>query len=258
MAVSVSKAKAMPSWPAAMAASLGLHLAALLFAISEVPRRPSDPAIEVEVLPVPVEVPQALPWPEPDKTAHVAQGAGVEKRRGPATPRSARRPQRPATNVVSPTETAPAELAPVPEAVAPASADSVVVAKTEAAGPPAIPEGTSGSPSPGGTGLRIGSAKTVAPAVGDGLLAINPNDGRYQPTIPQPLRKPGASFLSRLKFCVTADGSVDKVTVVTSSEPAINDAILEKARLYRFNPYFDQGRPIPFCFYRQWYFKIQE
>lgn len=258
MAISVSKRKATPSWPAAMAASLGLHLAALLFAISGVPRRPSDPAIEVEVLPVPVEVPQALQMPGPDKTAQTAQSAGVEKRRGPATPRLASRPPRPTAKVVSHAEERPAELAPVPETVAPASADSVVIARTEAAGPAAVSEGPGRSPSPGGTGPRIGSTKTVAPAVGDGLLAINPNDGRYQPVIPQPLRKPGASFLSRLKFCVTADGSVDKVTVVTSSEPALNDAILEKARLYRFHPYFDQGRPIPFCFYRQLHFRIQE
>ncbi len=98
----------------------------------------------------------------------------------------------------------------------------------------------------------------MAPAVGDGLLAINPNDARYQPTIPQPLRKPGVSFLSRLKFCVSADGSVDKVTVLTSSEPTLDSAILEKARLYRFHPYLDQGRPIPFCFYREFRLSIRE
>jgi outer membrane biosynthesis protein TonB len=94
--------------------------------------------------------------------------------------------------------------------------------------------------------------------VGDGLLAMNPNDPHYKVSVPLPLNKPGASFLTRLKFCVSAEGAVDKVTVITSSEPTLDNAILEKARLYRFHPYLDQGRPIPFCFYREYRLSIQD
>jgi outer membrane biosynthesis protein TonB len=253
MATAVSKAKAIPRWPAAMATSLALHLAALFFAISEGPRRPSELMIEVDVLPVQVEAPAPVSA-ELEKVASAPRGADVvERRRGPATPRlAANRAPRPVANVVSHAEAQPAENAPEPEP-GPAQAESVIVAKA------AVPSGSGGpGPGPMRAGPRIGSPKTVAPAVGDGLLAINPNDGHYQPIVPQPLRKPGASFQTRLKFCVTADGSVDKVTVVTSSEPTLDNAILEKARLYRFHPYFDQGHPIPFCFYREFRLSIHE
>jgi outer membrane biosynthesis protein TonB len=254
MAMAVSKAKLIPRWPAAMATSLGLHLAVLLLAISEAPRRPKDPMIEVEVLPVRLEVPAPIPTPVlADPVPRGAEVAG--RRRGPVMSRLVVSRPRPVGNTAGNPEAPPAEHA--PEAAAapgPASAESVIVAKAAAA----PSEGAGPNPGPVVAGPRVGLPKTVAPAVGDGLLAINPNDPHYQPTIPQPLRKPGVSFLSRLKFCVASDGSVDKVTVVTSSDPALDNAILEKARLYRFHPYFDQGRPIPFCFYREYRLSIRE
>lgn len=252
MAMAVSKAKAIPPWPAAMATSLGLHLAALFFAISETPRHLSDPMIEVEVLPVRLEEP--APIPKPVLADPVPRGAEVVgRRRAPVMTRLVVSRPRPANNTAGNPESPPVEHAPEATAVpGPASAESAIVAKA------APSEGAGANPGPVVAGPRIGSPKTLAPAVGDGLLAINPNDPHYQPTIPQPLRKPGVSFLSRLKFCVATDGSVDKVTVVTSSEPALDNAILEKARLYRFHPYFDQGRPIPFCFYREYRLSIRE
>jgi hypothetical protein len=255
MAAAVSKAKPISRWPAALAMSLALHLAALFLAISEGPRRPSEPMIEVDVVPVYVEAPVPVSA-EADEAASTPRGADVVEKRRPAMPRLAvNRGPRPVANVVSRAEARQDENTPE---LAPGAtqAESVIVAK--AAAPVAPSEGLGPGPSSVPAGPRIGSPKTLAPAVGDGLLAINPNDGPYQFNIPQPLRKPGASFLSRLKFCVSADGSVDKITVVTSSEPAIDNAILEKARLYRFHPYFDQGRPIPFCFYREIRLSIRE
>jgi outer membrane biosynthesis protein TonB len=169
------------------------------------------------------------------------------------------RPARPTANLANRAEDSPAEHAIEPvTAPGPASAESVMVARATPAEGSGPGQGSGSNPGPVLAPPRFASPKTVAPAVGDGLLAINPNDLRYQPTIPQPLRKPGASFLLRLKFCVGSDGAVDKVTVVTSSEPALDQAILDKARLYRFHPYLDQGRPIPFCFYREYRFSIHE
>jgi len=162
---------------------------------------------------------------------------------------------RPATDVASPAETPTLEQAPLPAVTAEPgviAAPSVIVAKA------APSEGAGPGPDPAPAAPRIGAPKILAPAVGDGLLAINPNDPYFQPAIPQPWRKPGALFLTRLKFCVTAEGAVDKVTVITSSEPALDNAIVEKARLYRFHPYFDQGHPIPFCFYREYRLSIQK
>jgi outer membrane biosynthesis protein TonB len=259
MATAVSKAKVFSAWPTAMVTSLGLHLAAILFALSDAPRRPSDPMIEVDVVPVRVEVSPPVARHELNEVAPVPPGRAVQaKRRVPVMARLAVvRPARATPSVASHAEASPAQHAIEPvTAPGPASVESVIVAK--AAAVEGSGQGSVSNPGPGVTAARLGSPRTVAPAVGDGLLAIDPNDGRYQPTIPQPLRKPGASFLTRLKFCVGADGSVDKVTVVTSSEPTLDQAILDKARLYRFHPYLDQGRPIPFCFYREYRLSIHE
>ena len=247
--------KTISRWPAAMVASLGLHLAALLLALFNVATHPAEPMIEVDVLPVQVDLPPPVPQAEVAKSEPAQRDAYLvpSQRRVPRSPQGARsRLSRPATSlgdtaesesVVQTPETSPGQVS--------GHAEATVVAQ---AGP------STGADSPPSSALtrRGDSPKTLPPAVGDGLLAINPNDVPYQPNIPQPLRKPGASFLSRLKFCVTKDGFVDTVSVVTSSEPALDKAILEKARLYRFHPYYDQGRPIPFCFYREYRLSIQE
>jgi hypothetical protein len=176
----------------------------------------------------------------------------VGKRRGPVTAKLAiNRPLRPMSSVASNAEAPPIVQASEPAVAAgPTSAESVIMAKVAASQAAAGPGPVAGP--------RIGSPRFVGSAVGDGLLAINPNDLHYQPSIPQPLRRPGAKFRSQLKFCVAADGSVDKVTVMIPSEQTVDNAILEKARLYRFHPYFDQGHPIPFCFLREFRLSIQE
>jgi hypothetical protein len=248
MAEAVLKTNTLPRWPAALITSLGLHLAALIFAVSDAPRRLSDPMIEVEVRRVQVDLP-ATPSPGPTPSAP-AGGDVVARRRIPVTKlavsRTVRTPSA-ASHAESPASAPTAE----PVATEPAATDGVIVGKT------AAPQAAAPSPGPEAA-PRLGPPKTVAPAVGDGLLAINPNDPHYKVSVPLPLNKPGASFLTRLKFCVSAEGAVDKVTVITSSEPTLDSAILEKARLYRFHPYFDQGRPIPFCFYREYRLSIQD
>jgi hypothetical protein len=100
--------------------------------------------------------------------------------------------------------------------------------------------------------------RILPPAEGNGQLAIDPNEARYQPVIPSPLRKPGARFAPLVKLCVRTDGSVGKVTVVRSSDPAVDPAIVEKMRLFKFRPYLDQGRPIPFCFFREYVLSVEE
>jgi hypothetical protein len=99
--------------------------------------------------------------------------------------------------------------------------------------------------------------RIVPAAEGYGQLAINPNDSPYQPVIPPPLRKPGARFVFFLKLCVEKDGSVGKVTIVRSSDPAVDPAIVEKLKLFKFRPYLDHGRPIPFCFFREYKLSVE-
>jgi hypothetical protein len=98
----------------------------------------------------------------------------------------------------------------------------------------------------------------LPPAEGNGQLAIDPNEARYQPVIPAPLRKPGARFAPLVKLCVGKDGSVGDVTVMRPSDPTVDPAIVEKIRLFKFRPYLDHGRPIPFCFFREYRLSVEE
>jgi hypothetical protein len=100
--------------------------------------------------------------------------------------------------------------------------------------------------------------RILRPAEGDGQLAIDPNEARYQPAIPPPLRKPGARFAPLVKLCVREDGSVGDVTVTRPSDPAVDPEIVKKIRLFKFRPYLDHGRPIPFCFFREYRLSVEE
>jgi hypothetical protein len=112
---------------------------------------------------------------------------------------------------------------------------------------------------PAGHAGQAGTApRILAPAQGDGQLAIDPNEARYQPVIPPRLRRPGAKFAPLVKLCVKQDGSVGEVTVMRPSDPVVDPAIVEKIRLFKFRPYLDHGHPIPFCFYREYRLSVEE
>jgi hypothetical protein len=116
-----------------------------------------------------------------------------------------------------------------------------------------------GGAAPAAHGSEASTApRILAPAEGDGQLAIDPNEARYQPVIPPPLRKPGAKFAPLVKLCVRKDGAVGDVTVMRPSDPAVDPAIVEKLRLFKFRPYLDHGRPIPFCFFREYRLSVEE
>jgi hypothetical protein len=119
--------------------------------------------------------------------------------------------------------------------------------------------GPAGGVAPAAQGSEVNAApRILAPAQGNGQLAIDPNEARYQPVIPPPLRKPGAKFAPLVKLCVRKDGSVGDVTVMRPSDPAVDPAIVEKIRLFKFRPYLDHGRPIPFCFFREYRLSVEE
>jgi hypothetical protein len=119
--------------------------------------------------------------------------------------------------------------------------------------------GVAGGVAPAALGPETGSApRILPPAEGNGQLAIDPNESRYQPVIPAPLRKPGARFAPLVKLCVRKDGSVGDVTITRPSDPTVDPAIVEKIRLFKFRPYLDHGRPIPFCFFREYRLSVEE
>jgi hypothetical protein len=242
-------------WLKALVLSLSLHVAIIIYAATATrARREERPTAPVVVT---VMSEEALPVPPPAPATVAPARAAALGRAGKlaARLRSDRAVSRLAPQALAPS---PAEEAPVPAAAeAPSLQGDVVVQRASASASSGA--GLAGDVAPAAHGSETSSApRILAPAEGDGQLAINPNEAQYQPVIPPPLRKPGAKFAPLVKLCVRKDGSVGEVTVMRPSDPAVDPAIVEKLRLFKFRPYFDHGRPIPFCFFREYRLSVEE
>jgi hypothetical protein len=188
-------------WHTALAVSLSLHVAVVVYAVTASSTRRDQPAaapILVTVLPE-----QAAPLPPPVPAAAEATAAAPGHPGKPAVrPRSDRAANRPA----------PPPLAPPSIDKAPATAAAQAPTAVEAPslqGDVQVTSARAGS----GAGLAGGEAhaahepeanatlRILPPAQGNGQLAIDPNEARYQPVIPPPLRKPGARFAPLVKLC---------------------------------------------------------
>ena len=252
-------------WHTALAVSLSLHIAVVVYAVTAMSARRNDAAtVPIEVTVLPEAAPSLLP-PAPAGVVAAAATAAAPGRR-PRLDRVANRPA-PPPPAVADKWLAPAALAPT--AVAPAAVESHAAVESEglqgdlvvqaASAGARSGEGAAAGAAPRAHGPGLSTApRMLPPAEGNGQLAIDPNEARYQPVIPAPLRKPGARFAPLVKLCVGKDGSVGDVTVMRPSDPTVDPAIVEKIRLFKFRPYLDHGRPIPFCFFREYRLLIEE
>jgi protein TonB len=106
---------------------------------------------------------------------------------------------------------------------------------------------------PGGTGTTAASGppKFLPPNIG---LAqkVSGDD----PPFPPSLRKPGAVYHVLVKVCVTTSGSVDKVTIMKSTDSMLDSGVVDTLRSnWRFRPYMANAMPIPFCTIKDFEFK---
>ncbi len=240
-------------WPTALAVSLSLHIAVVVYAVTATrARREERPAVPVVVMVMSEEAPPLPPAAAAPVTAAPANAPGRPAKPRPRADRVA--------NQLAPPPPSPSsgDQAPAPAAaLAPSLQGDLVV---QAASAPAG-KGTAlaGGEAPPAHGPEASSApRILPPAEGDGQLAIDPNEAQFQPAIPARLRKPGAKFAPLVKLCVRKDGSVGDVTVMRPSDPAVDPAIVEKLRLFKFRPYLDHGRPIPFCFFREYRLSVEQ
>ena len=246
-------------WRTALAVSLCLHVAVVIYALTVSSVRRAEPAATPLVVTILPE--EAAPLPSHAPAPVVAVAESGRSATPPGRPRSDRAANRPAPRPLAPpsAEKSPAlATAPVPEVVQAASlqGDLLVPAASAPAGSSAGPAGVVVSAASGSEASA--APRILPPAEGNGQLAIDPNEARYQPAIPPRLRKPGARFAPLVKLCVRKDGSVGEVTVMRPSDPAVDPAIVEKIRLFKFRPYLDHGRPIPFCFFREYQLSVEE
>jgi protein TonB len=96
---------------------------------------------------------------------------------------------------------------------------------------------------PGGAGTKATPAKFLAPNVGEGQR-LSGDKG----IMPVPLRKPGAVYRLLVKVCVSAQGNVEKLTLMQASDPLANEEALRVLRTWRFRPFLVNGTPAPFCY----------
>jgi hypothetical protein len=88
---------------------------------------------------------------------------------------------------------------------------------------------------------------TAKPA-GHHLLAIDPNERAYKVLVPGEYTADGQEYLTRLRICVSEEGSVSRVDIVEPSLPAIDLQLPVVIPRWRYHPYVVEGRPRPFCY----------
>jgi hypothetical protein len=245
-------------WHTALAVSLSLHIAGLVYAVTASTIRRDKPAAAPIVFTVLPE--QATPLPPQAALAAEAPAAAPGRAGKPTVrPRSNRAANRLAPPPPAPPSAGRQPTAAVVESPAGVEAPSLQGDVQVASAQTGSGAGLAGGEAPAAQGSEVNAApRILPPAQGNGQLAIDPNEARYQPVIPPPLRKPGAKFAPLVKLCVRKDGSVGNVTVMRPSDPAVDPAIVEKIRLFKFRPYLDHGRPIPFCFFREYRLSVEE
>lgn len=116
------------------------------------------------------------------------------------------------------------------------------------------PGGTVGG-TPGGTGSGTsGAPKFLPPHIG-----IAQKLSGDDPPFPASLRKPGAVYHVLVKLCVSVTGTVDKVTIMKSTDSLLDGGVIDTVRRnWRFRPYLANAMPIPFCTIKDFEFKTLE
>jgi protein TonB len=103
----------------------------------------------------------------------------------------------------------------------------------------------------GGTvGADLGNTGPVmvAPNVGTGQRKCDmQNDPQYKPGLPPALNRAGMVVWGLFKVCVTAQGAVDKVSMIKPADPLVNDTWMAKLKSCPYKPYSVNGRAVPFC-----------
>jgi outer membrane biosynthesis protein TonB len=124
------------------------------------------------------------------------------------------------------------------------------------------PDGTPGGSANGRIGGALGGTGSGAPTGAPKFLPASVGMAQKiaggDPPFPPSLRRPGAVYHVLVKFCVTANGAVDKVTIVKSAESQLDGGIVDTlTKSWRFRPYMPNAMPVPFCTIYDFQFKTQ-
>ena len=114
----------------------------------------------------------------------------------------------------------------------------------------AAPDEKAGDISPPPPSASTGSQRLSMQA-GNRLLAINPNLRPYRVYLPEEFAQrmgTGDKISPVLEICVSAQGSVKSVTILTGSIPAVDVQIPTVISRWKYRPYLVDAKPEPFCY----------
>lgn len=78
-----------------------------------------------------------------------------------------------------------------------------------------------------------------------------------EPAFPPLLVRAGVTYVAQAKICVTAEGLVDRITLLKTPDPAIATSIEAAVRGWRYRPMLVAGRPAPFCTLVRFEFRVE-
>jgi protein TonB len=103
--------------------------------------------------------------------------------------------------------------------------------------------GGTAPPPPTSTGPKLLTTKA-----GHSLLAINPQTRPYKVNVPEEYVARGDQFVTQLRICVSAAGTVSSVKILKKSIPVIDLQIPQVIPRWRYKPYILEGKPTAFCY----------
>jgi protein TonB len=239
-----------PLW---YALSLGFHGALIAFGIAYSfwhVEELSPPLLKVTFM-------SAAPPPPPAAPPPAGGGsASVKPKRAIVKPKTIVEPTK--TDIVQPKET-PKKQEPPQEKPEPKVDDHGEKNGVKGGVIGGTPGGTIGGTPGGKIGGTPGGTGTGAPTA---PKFLPPNIGLAQkisgddPPFPPSLRRPGSVYHVLVKVCVSTSGTVDKVTIMKSTEAQLDGGVIDTlTRNWRFRPYMANATPIPFCTIKDFEFK---
>jgi hypothetical protein len=93
--------------------------------------------------------------------------------------------------------------------------------------------------------------RQLSTQAGHHLLAIDPSQRRYRVHLPERVTErmhTGEKISPLLDICVTTQGSVSSVKIVTGSIAAVDEQIPAVISRWKYRPYLVDGKPEPFCY----------
>ena len=223
--------------------SLALHAAGAL-ALLSTPRPRAVARADQSTLPILIVEADELPEAQP-LVAPAATPTPVPAPRARSSPRRMRRlsapvlPSPPAAEVGEVSDvtavtdaTAVTDVAEVAESPLPAAEPSALAPAALTAAPPVVVK----RPIPAEP-VQVGSGVAASLRVYDTF-----------PSMPAPLRGPGAHHLVTVNICVSERGSVNRIQIsAPAGTTALEHALREAISTWRYRPFMLQGAPVPFC-----------